>query len=386
MALADPTYVGQVASVTGAIVRVRLREDMPSTLVMIGGESYRVGQIGGFFRIPLGYANLYGVCTQVGADAAPPASVGQVPGTTLETETQARLSGFRWMTVVLFGEGLGAEFERGVGQYPTVGDEVHLVTNDDLRVIYGWTKGTKGTISVGQIATTSGISADVSVAGLVSRHSAIVGSTGAGKSNLVTILMETVSAGSLPNARVIVIDPHGEYATALGDKATVFRVTPDEQAGERHLWVPFWALPFSELQELTLGGLQPNHEVAIRDLVLDRKTDAAAHLNVPSPPESLTADSPVPFSIKRLWFELDRFERITFPCSGNQTEDQACSPEDPGDASLLRPARYPAASPYNKPPYRNQRKRNLERQLGLMRSRLQDSRFSFLFTRRGIRA
>ena len=33
MPLADPTYIGQVASVTGAIVRVRLREDMPSTLV-----------------------------------------------------------------------------------------------------------------------------------------------------------------------------------------------------------------------------------------------------------------------------------------------------------------------------------------------------------------
>ena len=33
MPLADPTYIGQVASVTGAIVRVRLGEDMPSTLV-----------------------------------------------------------------------------------------------------------------------------------------------------------------------------------------------------------------------------------------------------------------------------------------------------------------------------------------------------------------
>jgi hypothetical protein len=38
------------------------------------------------------------------------------------------------MTIVLFGEGLGNEFERGVGQYPTVGDEVHLVTNEDLKV------------------------------------------------------------------------------------------------------------------------------------------------------------------------------------------------------------------------------------------------------------
>ncbi|MEX2628485.1 MAG: ATP-binding protein [Tistlia sp.] len=285
------------------------------------------------------------------------------------------------MTIVLFGEGLGGDFERGVGQYPTVGDEVHLVTNDDLRVIYGWAKGKKGTISVGQIAAASGISADISVAGLVSRHSAIVGSTGAGKSNLVTVLMETVSDGSLPNARAIVIDPHGEYATALGDKARVFRIRPNEEAGERPLRVPFWALPFSELQQLTLGGLQPNHEAAIRDQVLDMKVVAAERLAISPPPEALTADTPVPFSIKKLWYDLDRFERVTFRTTGNQqTEDQAYPPDEVGDASQLRSDRYPAASPYNQEPYKNQRKRNLERHLDLMRSRLKDSRFSFLFS------
>ncbi|HTV56919.1 MAG TPA: ATP-binding protein [Terriglobia bacterium] len=380
MPLADPTYIGQVASVTGAIVRVRLREDMPSTLVMVGGESYRVGQIGGFFRIPLGYTNLYAVCTQIGADAAPPGSAEAGFGAALEADKQLHLSGYRWMTIVLFGEALGGEFERGVGQYPTVGDEVHLVTNDDLKVIYGWAKGKKGTISVGRIAAASGISADISVAGLVSRHSAIVGSTGAGKSNLVTVLLETVSDGSLPNARAIVIDPHGEYATALGDRARVFRIRPNEAAGERPLWVPFWALPFIELQQLTLGGLQPNHEASIRDEVMDMKVSAAAHLAVPPPPETLTADTPVPFSIKKLWYELDKFERVTFPVNAPQTDANANAPEQVGDATLLRSDRYPAASPYNQAPYKNQRKRNLERQLDLMRSRLKDARFSFLFS------
>ena len=110
MPLVDPTYIGQVASVTGAVVRVRLREDMPSTLVMIGGESYRVGQIGGFFRVPLGYTNLYAVCTQIGADAAPPGSAEGAFGGALEMDPQLRLSGYRWMTIVLFGEGLGNEF------------------------------------------------------------------------------------------------------------------------------------------------------------------------------------------------------------------------------------------------------------------------------------
>jgi len=380
MSIADPTYIGQVASVTGAIVRVRLREDMPSTLVMIGGESYRVGQIGGFFRVPMGYTNLYAVCTQIGADAAPPGSGEPGFGAALETDEQLHLSGYRWMTIVLLGEALGREFERGVGQYPTVGDEVHLVTNDDLKVIYGWAKGKKGTISVGRIAAASGISADINVAGLVSRHSAIVGSTGAGKSNLVTVLLEAVSDGSLPNARAIVIDPHGEYATALRDRARVFRIRPDEAAGERPLCVPFWALPFNELQQLMLGGLQPNHEASIRDVVLDMKVSAALHLAVPPPPETLTADTPVPFSIKRLWYELDKFERVTFPVSAPQTDTNAYPPEQSGDASLLRSDRYPAASPYNQAPYKNQKKRNLERQLDLMRSRLKDARFSFLFS------
>ena len=114
MSLTDPTFIGQVASVSGAVVRVRLREDMPSTLVMIEGQSYRVGQVGGFLRVPLGYANLYGVCTQVGADAAPPTDING-PAGVLETESEFRLSGYRWMTMALFGEGLGTEFERGVG-------------------------------------------------------------------------------------------------------------------------------------------------------------------------------------------------------------------------------------------------------------------------------
>lgn len=376
----DATYIGQVASVTGSIVRVRLREDMPSTLLLIGGESYRVGQIGGFVRVPLGYANLYAVCTQIGADAAPAAVAGEAVGGPLETEGQLQLSGFRWMTVVLFGEGMGGEFERGVGQYPTVGDEVHLVTNDDLEVIYGWSKGKKGTVSVGQIAAASGISADISIAGLVSRHSAIVGSTGSGKSNLVTVLLETVADGSLPSARAIVIDPHGEYATALGSKARVFRVRPDEKAGERPLRVPFWALPFSELQQLTLGGLQPNHEAAIRELVLDMKVAAAERLASPPPPESLTADAPIPFSIKKLWYELDKFERVTFPASNPQTDQNANAPIHVGSAEQLRSDQFPPASAYNQAPYKNQRKRNIERHLDLMRSRLKDARFSFLFS------
>ena len=157
MPVSDTTYIGQVASVTGSVVRVRLSDEMPSTLIMIAGESYRIGQVGGFVRIPLGYMDLFAVCTQVGADAAPPLPLDQSSVNTLETDLHSRLSGFRWMTVTLFGEGFGGQFERGVAQYPTIGDEVHLVTSSDLRVIYSQrgTESSSATVCVGEIAASS---------------------------------------------------------------------------------------------------------------------------------------------------------------------------------------------------------------------------------------
>ena len=53
---------------------------------------------------------------------------------------------------------------------------------------------------------------------------------------------------------------------------------------------------------------------------------------------------------------------------------------DEGDPEALRPAQFPPASPHNNAPYKNPGKRNIERQLDFMVSRLQDSRFSFLFS------
>ena len=347
---------------------------------MIQGESYRVGQIGGLVRIPLGYLNLYAICTEVGADAAPVVEEGRPQVGPLE-EDDAAGSGYRWMTVVLFGESVGGKFERGVGQYPTVGDEVHVVTTQQLELIYGLERESSGGVCVGEIAASAAIPGQIDVARLVSRHCSVVGSTGTGKSNLVTVLLEAIAEGEFPRARIVVIDPHGEYDTALGGEGRIFRVRPDEEGEERPLRVPFWALPFGELQDLALGGLQPATETAIRDRVLELKTEAAQHLPTPPGLQTITADSPVPFSIKQLWFDLDRFERLTFEeLGGRNKEPKEYAPVDEGDPEALRPSRFPRASPHNNAPFKNPGKRNIERQLDFMVSRLQDSRFSFLFS------
>ena len=361
MSQGDPTFVGCVDSVKGSTVTVRLRDRIP-TLIMIGGQSYRVGQIGAFLRIPLGYNQLYGVCTLVGAAAAP-----------LSQEIGGN-SGHRWIAMSLFGESVGNVFQRGVSQYPTIDDEVHLVTDHDMRIIYG-SADKKSTIIVGSIAGASGIAGRLQLGYLVSRHCVIVGSTGAGKSNMVAVLLESIASAGYPSARALVIDPHGEYTTAVGGLGQVFRINADESKGERDFYVPFWALPFEELKKICFGDMQPASESAIRDEITELKKSASEHLTTKPPETAITADSPIPFSIRKLWFDLDDFERQTF----NELQGQGlCELEQQGDAETLKPNAYPKPGLGSQPPNKNPSPRRIERQLDLLRSRLQDSRFSFL--------
>jgi len=359
---ADSTFIGHIDSVKGSIVTVRLRDEIP-TLIMIGGQSYRVGQIGAFLRIPLGYAQLYAICTLVGAAAAP------------HTEEYSIPHGQKWLAMTLFGESVGDFFERGVSQYPTIDDEVHLVTEHDMRVIYGGVDK-KDTITVGKIASSPGIAGQLQLRYLVTRHCAVVGSTGAGKSNLVAVLLEAIASQGYPSARALVIDPHGEYATALGNLGYVFRVKADKSKGELPLYVPFWALPFEELKKISLGEMQPASEAAIRDEITERKKAAAQYLSDQPPDTTITADSPIAFSIKKLWFDLDDFERQTF---GKIQGQDLCKLVKEGNPETLQPNEYPKAALGSSAPFKNPSPRRIEKQLDLLKSRLQDSRYSFLF-------
>lgn len=356
------TLIGNVDSVKGGVIAIRLRDDIP-TFMMVDGRSFRVGQVGAFLRIPLGYTQLYGVCTLVGAAAAPQAEDVRIQ------------PGHRWLSATLFGESIGGVFERGVSQYPTIDDEVHLVTPEDMRVIYGSTKEERA-ITIGHIAAASGISGSLDLGRLVTRHCAIVGSTGSGKSNLVAVLLEAIATQGFPSARVLVIDPHGEYGSAVGQYGRIFKLKPDSTKNELPLFVPFWALPFDELQAITLGAMQPGPEASIREEVTARKKDAAKHLtNAPSD-TAITADSPIPFSLRKLWFDLDDYERQTFDDS---ERTKPCDKIKNGDAEKLISNLYPAPQPGSKKPFAHPRPRNIGRQLELLRSRLQDSSYEFLF-------
>jgi len=280
------------------------------------------------------------------------------------------------MRVELAGEAIGTRIERGLSQHPNINDTVHLVTEADLRRIYGAHGSDQ--VLVGHLASAENIGVRLSLNALVTRHSAILGSTGSGKSTTVASLLRSVvkadeGANGLPGARIILFDVHGEYTKALGDIACVFSATP--QPGQEALHVPFWALEAKELLDFVAGDVSENQEIAFTDKIHEMK---AARIGL-SPlagvePQSLTVDSPVPFSLKKLWYDLFDFEVTTFV--GPQRDQPAL--DEPGDPEILKPPRYRPHAMGNVGPFLNSAAKGIRRQLNLMRSRLLDRRYDFL--------
>jgi len=360
-----PTLLGHVAAVTGAAVSVRQSPSVASGIAIIGGKSYRIGQVGSFVRIPQGYHDLYGIVSEVGANAAP------------ESAREKAEGGDRWMTIQLVGESVGVSFERGISQYPNVNDEVHLVTEEDLAMIYGTHDG--GQVLIGRLASAEGIPVRIDLDKLLTRHSAVLGSTGAGKSTTVASLLRSIAVGGgggagFPSARILLLDMHGEYGRALGSVSTVFRVNPN--VGELPLHIPFWALDPTDLLAFLMGKLDDKPLTQILDRILDHKMKVVRTSSVVGVEESsMTADSPVPFSLHKLWFELLEPEIKTWADQPRTVPALA----EPGDAATLRQPRYLPAGPGSTPPFINQvGVLSIRRSLDQMRSRLLDRQYDFL--------
>ena len=128
-----------------------------------------------------------------------------------------------------------------------------------------------------------------------------------------------------------------------------------------------------------MGEMQPHAAQALRDRVAEMKRKAAEHLVDPPPSETITADTPVPFSIRKLWFELEHNQRETYKQANPQDDETRCTPSDPGDAASLRPPIDPAASLGSKAPFLSKSRLPIGKQVDLLHTRLRDSRFDFMF-------
>lgn len=360
--------IGEVISVSGNVISIQLSDNIKSNMPIIDGVVYRIGQIGSFLKIPLGYSNLYGIVTQIGA-AAMPENLKEVI-----KEGYDKLGNKQWLSIALVGEQVGQKFERGVSQSPTTGDKVHLVTINDLEIIYGGFDE-NNSIEVGNISISESLSAKIDLNKLVSRHCAILGSTGSGKSNSVAVLLNAIAKKGFKKSRILVIDPHGEYNAVLKDKSSVYRINANTSDGEKELFVPFWALPLEELISVFPGTLSDQNKDYLRSKVVAAKIKTAKDIKLDIEQEIITADTPIPFSLNQLWFELDDFERKTF--AKDRVKEFL---QKKGDPTGLISSEYTPAGIGSSEPFLNNSMKGILGFLDSMRNKLKDSNYRFLFS------
>lgn len=359
----DVTFLGVVRRVVGAKVFVEISQNIPSANPIIHGRVYRIGQIGSFVRIPLGFLNLFGVVSMVGASELSHPEENDLPVPI----------GQRWIEVQLVGESYGNEgFQRGVSVFPTLDDEVHIVAEDDLSIIYGNTGPSM--IEIGTLAASESLPAFVDLNKIVTRHAAIVGSTGSGKSNTVAALLRALTSSSYPSARIVVIDPHGEYASALEGKSKVYSIGNETNP----LLIPYWAMSFDELGWFLIDRKSASESVqdsALRDVVFDMKKEFCA-ITGQVDADEITVDSPVPFSIKKLWYHFDRKDKVTYLDMARTQE--ALIQE--GDPETLTSASFQAPGAGSSAPFKPTMSLGMGSYLNKILGRLKDRRFDFLLS------
>lgn len=364
------TEVGEIINVNGNTITIQLSDSVKSNIPVLDGIVYRIGQIGSFLKIPLGYTNLYGIVTQIGASAIPD-KIKEIVG-----QNYSQLENKKFLNMVLIGEQLGQVFQRGVSQSPTTGDKVHLVTIKDLDVIYGG-YNINNSIVVGNISISESLGAKIDLNKLISRHCAIVGSTGSGKSNAVGVLLSSIVDKEYKSSRILVIDPHGEYKSILKRKSNVYRIRANISDGEKELYIPFWALPFNELMSIFSGNLTDQNRDYFKIKIEEAKQNATCINNINIEKELIAADAPIPFSLKKMWFELDDFERQTFE-RARQSETRM-KPVTQGCAETLVSSIYPPSGSGSSAPFLNHQARGILSFLDNVRIKLKDSTYAFLF-------
>jgi DNA helicase HerA-like ATPase len=261
----------------------------------------------------------------------------------------ANAAGERWLQVQLLGEvDKGTrQFRRGVGSFPGLDDPVHFARVEELASVYP--KPSTSHIRIGRLSSSEAVPVALDVTKLVVRHSAVVGSTGSGKTSAVASLLQNFATGNWPAANIVIIDSHGEYAHALAGHASVRSVLG---ADEDRLHVPFWALPAEDILRAFAGSIgNATTQKAWSVFVAEGRRDFASSaewLNLD--PDAITADTPIPFDVREAWLRLDSENRETR--TSKQDPNTACL-VTPGDAEALRPHIYEPYSPGGQAPMQN---------------------------------
>lgn len=290
--------IGRIIEVDGSHVIAELDPSLTELSRVYAGETYPIGQFGSIVRIHFGRRLIYALVGRLRMKAEYEAERGLAPHASPDE---------RIVEADLFGEGewirdaagtARLEFERGVATYPLPQQTVYLTPKSELRFIYGHTKG--AVIRLGVHVGSGGAPCYADMNELLGKHTAVLGSTGAGKSCAVAAIIHSVlergqEAGYANwKPRIVILDPHNEYGAAFPAHS---RLSTDDGT----LSLPYWLLNFQETVALLIGKTEfvaTSQANIVKSALMDARKEGAVVLGLDA--AAITVDSPVPFKLATL--------------------------------------------------------------------------------------
>lgn len=197
--------------------------------------------------------------------------------------------------VLMVGTMQAGRFTPGIAVYPVVGQPVLMLQPDELGSIYLTFQA--GGYSFGRPVLSPQQRAYVQLDRLFGQHLAVLGTTGCGKSCTVASMLQQVIR-RFSETHIIVLDLHGEYASAFGDEALVVEADKVE--------LPYWLLSFDEFVDLTVDPSEPtarNQVTVLRDAIVRARQNTVISEKL-DPTMQVTVDSPVYYSLDEMIAQL----------------------------------------------------------------------------------
>ena len=180
------------------------------------------------------------------------------------------------------------QFKRGITRFPIPGCRIFPISTEDMQQIYSAEDIPH--IEIGTIYPTRDIRGALFVDAMLGKHFALLGSTGTGKSTAAALILHRI-CDMAPEGHIVMVDPHGEYASAFKTNGALYDVN--------NLAMPYWLMNFQEHCEVfvtTTGNAgQGDRDILAKCLLAARAKNRAAEGIT-----KLTVDSPIPYLLSDL--------------------------------------------------------------------------------------
>ena len=234
--------IGTVIEVDGTHIVAELDPGLVELSRLYAGDIYAIGQFGSIVRVHFGRRIIYAFVTRLRMKAEYESERGVSTPTSIDQRVvEADLFGEAEWMFDRKNDGFKLKFDRGVATFPLPQQTVYLTPKSELRYIYG--QSGDFAIELGEHVGSGGVPCFADGNQLLGKHTAILGSTGAGKSATIAAIVHSILSWS-PSTddcdgtwkpQIIILDPHKEY----GD---VFRGSHNVSTDDNSLKLPYWLL------------------------------------------------------------------------------------------------------------------------------------------------